>query len=95
MKIKLRGDEVRKYVKFKVKIYRGKPIVLGWTLDRGMQTSVWIKFSYEKLPNICFKCGKFDHETRSCPHGSVEGSVQAYKPKYGLGCVLITLQWID
>lgn len=59
-----------------------KPIVPGWNLDLGRETPVWIEFRYEKLPNICLNCGKFDHGTRSCSVGLTEGLVQVYKAKF-------------
>lgn len=37
-----------------------------WTLDLGSAMPVWIEFKYERLPNICFNCGRFDHESRLC-----------------------------
>lgn len=60
-------DEIQKFVKFKVEIDLLKPVVPGWTLGQGSGTPLWIDFKYERLPNICFTCGRFDHERRLCP----------------------------
>lgn len=53
-------DEILKYIKFRIEISLELPIVPGWTLDRDKDSPVWIDFKYEKLPNICFCCGKFN-----------------------------------
>lgn len=68
------NDEIRKYAKFKIEIDLYKPLIPGWTLDLGAETPIWIEFKYERLPNICFGCGLFDHETRECPSSWSERS---------------------
>lgn len=74
-------DDARQYIKFKVEVDLQKSIVTGWTLDQGTDNPLWIKFKYERLPNICFSCGKFDHETRLCSLlGSQENAVNRYGP---------------
>lgn len=86
MKFKERNvqrDEIRKYSKFKVEIDLHKLIVPGWTLDQGEQSPMWIEFKYERLPNICFNCGRFDHETRSCPNGPANTSNPVCSSKFG------------
>lgn len=65
-------DEIRKYIKFQIEIDLSQPIVPGWTLDQGTAPPVWIDFKYEKLPNLCFGCGKFSHETGLCPLKTVD-----------------------
>lgn len=57
-------DDIRKYIKYKVEVDLHKPVVPGWTLDRGTKSPVWIEFKYERLSNICFSCEKIEHETR-------------------------------
>ena len=34
------------------------------TLESGEK--VWISFKYERLPNICYWCGCFDHDNKNC-----------------------------
>lgn len=69
-------DEIRRYVKFKVEVDIHRPIVPGWTLDRGELTPIWISFKYERLPNICFNCGRFDHDTKSCSSDLTTGNAR-------------------
>lgn len=77
-------DEIRKFTKFKVEIDLHKLIVSGWTLDLGSDTPVRIEFKYERLPNICFSCGRFDHETRLCPYATLVKASSAINSKFGL-----------
>lgn len=80
-KMELRfNDGVKKYVKYLVEIDLDRAIVPGWVLDQGNLTPLWIEFKYEKLPNLCFNCGKFTHETRQCP---TETASQLSKKKFG------------
>ena len=30
------------------------------------EKQVWISFKYERLPNICYWCGCFDHDNKDC-----------------------------
>ena len=32
----------------------------------GREKQVWISFKYERLPNICYWCGCFDHDDKDC-----------------------------
>lgn len=36
----IRRDEIRKYSKFKIEIDLPKPLVSGWTLDRGTRSGM-------------------------------------------------------
>lgn len=76
-------DDIRKFIKFKIEIDLHKPIVPGWTLDRETDTPVWITFKYERLPNVCFNCRRFDHETRLCFHASSGQSNTILGTKFG------------
>lgn len=42
-------DVVLKHVKFKIEIDLTKPIVPGWTLDRGLESPIWIDFKFENF----------------------------------------------
>lgn len=42
-----------------------KPIARGCTLNvKGDKT--WVPLTYEKLPKICFRCGRISHEQGLC-----------------------------
>lgn len=42
-------------------IYRGRRVTFGQNLDG------WISFQYERLPNLCYWCGRFTHDDKECP----------------------------
>lgn len=37
---------------------------------------IWIPFYYEKLPRICFKCGRIVYTKKDCPYVEVEKEIQ-------------------
>lgn len=79
-----RRDDVCKFIKFKVEIDLHKPIVPGWTLDLGTETPIWIDFRYERLPNVCFNCERFDHESGLCPYASPNHPSSVGNEKFGV-----------
>ena len=51
------------------------------TLENGKR--IWISFRYERLPNLCYWCGRLDHDDKDCEvwvHS--EGSLDASKKNY-------------
>jgi len=32
----------------------------------GKDKEVWVSFKYERLPNICYWCGCFNHDDKDC-----------------------------
>lgn len=44
----------------------GKPIMSGLFLKRDGLKPAWVSFKYEKLPIVCYKCGRLAHDTKSC-----------------------------
>ncbi|XP_030963782.1 uncharacterized protein LOC115984941 [Quercus lobata] len=49
---------VRVMMDVSVPISRGRVV----TLEKGEQ--VWVNFKYERLPNICYWCGSFEHDDK-------------------------------
>lgn len=41
-------------------IYHGRCITLGQNSDG------WVSFTYERLLNICYWCGRFTHDDKEC-----------------------------
>lgn len=45
----------------------------------------WVTFKYERLPNICYQCGKMDHSDWDCEIWlDSEGSLAETQKKFGL-----------
>ena len=43
-----------------------EPICRGRHVTFGQNSEGWIFFSYERLPNICYWCGRFTHDDKQC-----------------------------
>ena len=43
-----------------------EPICRGRRVTFGKNSEGWISFSYERLPNICYWCGRFTHDDKEC-----------------------------
>jgi len=51
---------VRVTINITLPLYRGRIICL----EEGLED--WVAFKYERLPNICYWCGRLDHKDRDC-----------------------------
>ena len=51
-------------------------------LEEGGKT--WVNFKYERLPNICYWCGCFDHSDKDCDLWiQSKGSLQLESQQFG------------
>ena len=49
-----------------------------------MEKKTWITFKYERLPNICYWCGRLDHNDRDCEIWlESEGSLAENQKQFG------------
>ncbi|TXG71179.1 hypothetical protein EZV62_006114 [Acer yangbiense] len=63
----LADDCIRKFMRVRVRIDIDKPLKRCLRVDvmgDGVETVMLLR--YERLPNICFKCGKIGHTTNEC-----------------------------
>ena len=60
------GGAWKKILKIRVDIPIRKPLILGLFLPRPNNTNSWIGLKYEKLADVCYKCGFIGPEERSC-----------------------------
>ncbi|CAM8937156.1 unnamed protein product [Rhodiola kirilowii] len=58
----------RKWPRFRVEVEVSDPIFPGCYLKLRDGRYIWLDFKYERLPNICFKCGRMIHETSQCQY---------------------------
>ena len=42
------------------------PLCRGRLVTLRGDKQIWISFKYERLPNICYWCGCFDHDDKDC-----------------------------
>jgi hypothetical protein len=53
-------------IKIKVAIDIKKPILSGIHIGNPTDMTKWIDYRYEKLPQVCFKCGMIGHMDKLC-----------------------------
>jgi hypothetical protein len=58
----------RKFVRARVEINISKPLKPGIFLPRPGLNDVWIGLKYEKLSDLCHKCGTIGHTKKDCNH---------------------------
>lgn len=54
-----------KYLRLQVEINVNKPISVGFYHNLGKRGR-WISFQYERLPDLCYKCGILGHVQKNC-----------------------------
>lgn len=60
------GICMSKFLRVKVELKVEDPLWSGFFLDRKPQSDLWIQFKYERIADICFKCGRFGHLKARC-----------------------------
>ncbi|XP_042942825.1 uncharacterized protein At4g02000-like [Carya illinoinensis] len=68
---------------FRVQIYMDltQPLARGRTINVKVE-SIWILFSYEKMPRICFSCGCAVHGVKGC--SGILGESDGKEDQYGI-----------
>lgn len=54
------------FMNLKVCIDITKPLLWQKKLNMGGSESAWLRFTYKRLPNLCFWCGVLDHSQKEC-----------------------------
>lgn len=56
-----------KFMRVKVNLDIYLPLRQGWVVSLKKGAKTWVSFKYERLPNICYWCGRLDHGDKDCP----------------------------
>jgi hypothetical protein len=56
----------KRIIKIKVAINISQPIQTGILIGNARDGTTWIDFRYERLPQVCFKCGLLGHGDQLC-----------------------------
>lgn len=59
------------FMKFRIALNTNEPILHSLFLRRISRRPTWIYMKYECLPNVCYNCGRLNHETNRCKQQSL------------------------
>ena len=78
---KAEGDN---FLRVRVSIDISQPLSRGRVVSLDSGKELWVNFKYERLPNLCFWCGRLMHDDQDC-HLWVEseGSLLAESKQFG------------
>ncbi|XP_050248535.1 uncharacterized protein LOC126695760 [Quercus robur] len=72
------------FIRVRISMDVNGPLCHGRLVSLGREKQVWISFKYERLPNICYWCGWFDHDDKDCEIWlNSEGSLSQEQRQFG------------
>nr|POE62312.1 uncharacterized protein CFP56_72888 [Quercus suber] len=60
-----------KFMRVRVELEIDKPLRRGAYIASSEGERLWLTFKYERLPTVCFICGKLGHDKKHCPTSGV------------------------
>lgn len=60
--------ERRYYLRVRTMVNLQKPLSHGFWIKRNSSQSTWVEFKYERLSDFCYRCGRIEHEEKSCSY---------------------------
>ena len=61
-----------KYTRIKVDVQLDKPLRRGGFISSPESGKHWVYYKYEKIPTLCFRCGRIGHDVKHCSDATVE-----------------------
>ncbi|KAL5580586.1 hypothetical protein UlMin_013028 [Ulmus minor] len=58
------------FVKVQLDIHVNRPLFPGFFLPMQSHQPVWIQVKYERIQDLCFRCGRLGHNRESCSEDS-------------------------
>nr|POF25055.1 hypothetical protein CFP56_65755 [Quercus suber] len=72
------------FLRLRVAVDTSKPLCQRRKITVSDGNEGWVRFKYEKLPNICFWCGKLTHSDKECPlWEKSRGTLKAEDQQFG------------
>ena len=73
------------FIRVQVSIDVSLPLCRGRLVSLNNQTEVWVTFKYERLPNICYWCGRLTYDDRDCDlwiesEGTLRADQKEFRP---------------
>ncbi|KAM2019755.1 hypothetical protein ACFX1T_022514 [Malus domestica] len=68
----------RGFLRAKVFVDTTKPLITGCWLPRKQKQDTWIEFSYERLQDFCYRCGRIGHMNTDCSFEQHRGGGNGY-----------------
>lgn len=82
------GKIIRHFIRARVEIDIQHPLSTGCWVPRRNMSRIWVCIKYERLQDLCFKCGVIGHEQKNCLKekvmSSLRSDVQRYGPRVGV-----------
>lgn len=60
------GRLLRTFVRGRVKVNLGKPLPTGCWVPRSNLPNLWVRYIYERIQSMCYKCGVLGHDQSYC-----------------------------
>lgn len=62
----------QRFLRLRVEISIVEPLPAGFVHAKDATEDIWVQFRYEKLADLCFKCGRLSHVTGQCVKAAFE-----------------------
>lgn len=83
------GKIIRPFIRARVELNIQYPLSTGCWIPRKNLPKFWVVIKYERLQDLCFKCGVIGHEQKICKKERVMSSLNKnahrYGPRVGVG----------
>lgn len=78
------GNPIRSFLRLRAQVDITKPLRTGVFIKREDESSLWLAFKYERLSDLCYRCGRLGHTQNSC-RSSQRSSDGATDPRLAFG----------